>query len=119
MGRAAWIIGMEPMNGEIGFIESAQLWIDRETHAVLKIALTGIPFRGFDDVWKEAAAFALFPQSGIEVLFGVENEGIRYPSRTILTIQYATPIGLLDKIVIETSYKKYRFFSVATEHRIR
>jgi hypothetical protein len=109
---------VEPRRGDIHFVKKAKVWIDVASFAILKIEASGVPFRGFDDVWREAAAFDLFPRSTIELQFGSESGGISYPSRTDMSIQYELPIGLLDKIVIETTYKKYRFFSVATEHRI-
>lgn len=118
LGRAAWIVEAEPRDGDVSFVKKAKVWIEQAGFSILKIELAGVPFRGFDDVWREAAAFNLLPQSAIECQFGVEDGGIHYPSRTAVTIQYEMPVGLMDKIIIETSYKKYRFFSVDTEHRI-
>ena len=121
MGRTANVIQALPKNGIVGFIEDAKIWIERGKGRILKIELTGIPLDGYDDVWREATAFTLLPISRITYLFGVENKGIRYPSETSVRIQYALPdpVTTIDKIIIEMAYKKYKFFSVETEYRIK
>jgi TonB family protein len=119
--RAAYVVQALPTSSRSGFVEEAKIWIEKDGYKILKIETRGIPFDGYDDVWQEAAAFNLIPTSTITHLFEVENKGIRYPSRTTVVIQYPMPdpIRVIDKIIIETVFKKFRFFSVETEHHIK
>lgn len=119
MGTQADIIEVKPIDPRSGFVEEARIWIGRKDGEILRFEIIGIPFEGYDDVWREAAAFGLVPRSRMEFEFGVVHEGIRYPSRTNVLIQYMLPIGLLDKISTELSYGKYKYFAVETEHRLR
>ena len=121
MRREAEVIEAIPLDKNSSFIESAKIWLEKDKGTVLKIEIGGIPFEGYDDVWREAAAFGFQPKSNIEILFGIENKGFLYPSRTTVSIQYRLPdpIGLLDKIALDVTYKNHKFFSVETDHRLR
>ncbi len=118
-GVQADIIEVKPIDPGVSFVEEARIWIGRRDGDILRMEIIGVPFEGYDDVWQEAAAFGLIPRSRTEINFGVEHEGLRYPSRTNVLIQYLLPIGLLDKISTELSYGKFKYFAVETEHRLR
>ena len=59
MRREAEVIEAIPLDKNSSFIESAKIWLEKDKGTVLKIEIGGIPFEGYDDVWREAAAFAL------------------------------------------------------------
>lgn len=81
----------------------------------------GIPMRGYEDVLRESTKLDLDPTFDVLYEFGYETNGLRYPSQIDVNVTYTVPHLKLtiEKISAKITYKKFRFFSVETDHRIK
>lgn len=82
--------------------------------------INGVPLEGYDDVWQDATMLAIKPESIITHIYKLERNGVMFPDRSSIFIEYpaVSPRELIVKIKINMSYDKYKFFTVETEHRI-
>jgi hypothetical protein len=78
------------------------------------------PLEGYDDVWRDAVMLAIEPESKITHIFKAERNGVMFPSRSSVLIEYPAvgPQEPMTKVKIDMTYDKYKFFSVETEHRV-
>jgi len=154
LGRPAYLIGFEPrLPIRPGLNDwSGRAWVDKETMQLLRVeAVTSAEF-----LQSNARAAQLRAEGGLnmamtddnygflhaEVEFGIDKNGLRFPSQALLTgtlvrLEQGDYAGyqeaareLLDRGIrmdrtfrVEQSYRDYRFFSVRTaievEERIR
>lgn len=121
-GRSAYVIGARPKSRYEGSIESAKIWIDKDTFQILKNEVIGVPIEGYEDVLKDCVELNVTPQFVTTYDFRIEKNGIRFPSRTAILVKYFQNNkiwrGARYKIKADLKYDDYRFFTVETEHEI-
>ena len=119
-GQRAYIIEAVPRYRNIGSVEKARIWVNKQNAQILKIIINGIPLEGYDDVWQDATMLAIKPESIIKHTFKSERNGVMFPSQSSVLIEYPAvgPQERITKIMIDMKYDKYKFFTVETEHKI-
>jgi hypothetical protein len=123
------LIGEETINGEKAAIVEAtpgrslsephcygKIWIKEDDGSVLKIIWDQKSLRNFQQVEEWAKTINVEPQITAFSEYGVEKNGLRFPSRNYVEQAYIKK----DKkkaVQAETSivYKNYKFFTVETE----
>jgi TonB family protein len=119
-GIGAYVIEAVPKLENAGSVERAKIWVAKGSLQILKIETEGIPLSGYDDIFREAAAFLVRPTATITHTYAIEKNGIMFPSRVSVRVRYPTqnPDISVQKLRIDMEYDNYRFFTVKTEHEI-
>ena len=121
-GRNAFVIEAKPKPRQEGSIESAKIWVDKETYQIPRSETRGVPIEGYEDVLKDCVELNVTPQFVTTHDFSVEKNGIRFPNRTTILVKYAQNSriwrGKRSKIKAALVYDNYRFFTVETKHKI-
>ena len=150
LGRPAHVIGFEPrLPIRMGLNDwSGRAWIDKETMQLLRVeAVTSAEYlessgqraaNRTEGGVNVATASDLYGFTHAEVDFGEEKNGLRFPSRSMLTGTLIRVDGedsgsyrqatrkLLERGIkmnktfrVEQAYRDYRFFSVRTEAEVQ
>ena len=135
LGRAAVKLRFE---GEPPHVEDVNdwigtAWVDLETGQLLLFEGMKAPDRDTKRMFEKGIELAATPAhhrtkffDEIEVEFGVERAGIRFPSRVVLRrTKFATAwaadylrTAAREGVSIEQSYENYRFYGVTTEESV-
>jgi TonB family protein len=119
-GVLAYIVEAVPKSGNENGINKARIWVDQKSFRIHKCEIEGIPLEGFERLLDEITQFNLSPMFVTTHSYRVEKNGILFPSRSIVRVDYpVSTTGKLLKQKIEMNYDRYRFFSVETEARIK
>ncbi len=120
-GAKLEIYRIVPIRADHGDFDEALLWVEAKTGALFRMKISGVPIRGYEDVLRESVELDLDPKFEVRYEFGFENNGLRYPTQVNVDARYAVRhLNIsIDKISAEITYKKFRFFSVETELRIK
>ncbi len=119
-GAETYVIEVQPKPGGAGGVQYAKVWIDQTNYQILKSEIKGFPIQGYENVFKEAILLKITPVFTMTTFFQVEKEEVLFPSRSTVLIEYPG-LGLRRtnlKYDIEMTYKKYKFFTVETDHNI-
>lgn len=119
-GKRAYVIEALPKYGNEDGIWSARIWIDTQSFQVLKCEIEGIPIDGYEEVLNDCAILNIKPIFLTTHEYRNEKNGILFPSRSSVRVAY-TGIdyrGAIDKIRINLSYDKYKFFTVETDQEV-
>ena len=119
-GVKTYIIEAVPLYRNIGSVEIARIWVNKQNSQILKVVINGLPLEGFDDVWQDTTWLAITPESTITHIYKLERNGVMFPIRSSVHVEYP-PVGLqerIEKINLDMRYDKYKYFTVETEHRI-
>jgi len=95
-------------------------WVRITDGAVLKIEWDPTTFGGFFEVIAVADKFKMKPKIKSETEFGVERNGIRFPSLDLTEEAYtAGGQSIYTRSIITAKYFDYKFFTVETASEIR
>jgi TonB family protein len=120
-GKPAAMIEAVARPGAVTETPAAKIWIDRESFRILKCETEGLPVEGYDTVLAEASKIGIIPKSVMTTIFGEAKNGVLFPTRISLRIDYPVNvwgIGKRAKIETDIRYDKYKFFTVDTENKI-
>lgn len=120
-GRTAAVIEAKARSGATSRIPSAKIWIDPETSQILRCETQGLPVEGYEFVFEEASRIGLNPLGTMTADYEEEKNGVLFPSRVALLIEYLVPqwgVGKRVRVDTQIRYDKYKFFTVDTEHAI-
>lgn len=121
-GRKAWVVDILPKSGVEFGIESARVWLEKETGRVIKAETEGAFLEGFEAVTAETTRFALQPEFRTSYTFQVENSGFIFPDQIHLQVYYPPLQAMAKKnrkIELLITYDKYKFFKVETVEKIK
>jgi len=119
-GRAALVIDAKPMKVIPGRANYGKLWVDKRDGTVLKMEIEAESLEGYERIQGDYISRGVKPILSIEILFGFENKGLRYPSRIMIKEAYSFPgEGRVKVSQITVDYDHYRFFSVETGTQIK
>jgi TonB family protein len=120
-GKKAILIEIRPKFGDADGIDHARAWVDREKFQILKVEIEGIPLEGYEDVLKDIVRLNVAPIFTTTVQYEIEKNGILFPSRTAIRIEYPKSTYAQrpnpPKMKADITYGKYKFFNVETETR--
>jgi TonB family protein len=114
-GRAAWVIEAKPENLIPGKPNYGKVWVDKENGSVLKMEIEAESLGGYERIQADYVSRGAIPRINIELDFGLEKDGLRYPTRIIFKEAYSDPHEGFSKVSeMKVTYHKYKFFSVKT-----
>lgn len=116
-GKMTNVIEAMPKSENDDCIWSAKIWVDTNSFKVLKCEIEGIPIDGYEDVLNDCAILNIKPIFLITHEYRQEKNGILFPYRSKVRVAYPGIDfrGPIDKIKINFSYDKYKFFTVETD----
>jgi protein TonB len=119
-GRKAYVIEAKPKRGRGRDIKGGKIWVDKATFRILKVEVQTAFLAGYEQDLEECPRYYLTPHFTATHFYGVEKNGILFPSLSEIRVEYT---GLVrpqkdTKAKIEIHYENYRFFTVETENRI-
>ncbi|MCJ7595546.1 MAG: TonB family protein, partial [Desulfobacterales bacterium] len=134
-GKKTYIIEAIPLYRNIGSLEKARIWVNKQNSQILKVVINGVPLVGYDDVWQDATMLGIKPESTITHIYKLERNGVMFPDRSSIFIEYpavsfpdqssifiespaVVPREPIVKVDIEMSYDKYKYFTVETEFEV-
>ena len=130
-GRKAYVIEVLPKTSEVKNPNFGKLWVDQKEFFILKIEITQESLVGFEEAKKElkeqmeesgrGALYKYHPELTVIHDYGVEKNGIRFPSKTAFEEAYKIysirhkqwRTYKRSKVVIE--FENYKFFTVETD----
>jgi hypothetical protein len=113
LGRKSYLLKSKPKENPETKRAYGNIWVDKEDGAVLKIERASESIEGFEELNAQAAKRGLRPVLSAIHEFGVERNGIRFPSRTEYKESYAgNLIPKFDYSRATVEYGHYRFFVV-------
>lgn len=116
-GQRAIIVEAAPKSDSSDYNPSGRVWVRESDNAILKIEWDQRSLFGFEDIQDYAAAAGAVPMFTLVSEYGVEKNGIRFPSRVVLREAYLWN-KTKRKIVsseVTIDYKDYQFFQVDVE----
>jgi hypothetical protein len=93
-----------------------RIWVDAEDFSILKIEYDPASIRDYEDELVQSPVGDLSKRVEWTVHFGIEKNGVRFPSQQLIREFYVTNAG--EELLIENitfKYEDYKFFIVETE----
>lgn len=118
-GKKTFVIAAVPRLGNEGEVRWARIWAEKASFRILKIEIRGVPLDGYDDVVKESTLLNFLPFFLTTHEFVTEKNDLLFPESTTVLVGYPSPRRPILKYRATLAYKKYKFFSVETDHEIR
>lgn len=119
-GRAAWILEVKPKILILGKPNYGKIWVDKQDASVLRMEIEAESLAGYERIQADYVSRGITPLIKVELDFGLEKNGLRYPTRLICQEAYSGLLqGLSNVSETKITYQKYKFFTVETETRIK
>lgn len=122
-GRKAYVIEVRPKVKIEGKANFGKIWVDQADFSVLQIDIEQESLEGFETVAKQARDDGYKPLFTISHKFGIEKNGLRFPSQTVFnevyTKRFQTDLSSwLPRVNMSNTtilYTDYKFFTVDTD----
>jgi len=115
-GRPAYVVEIKPLHPISGKTSYGKAWIDRQDASVLKMDIDAESLSGYERIAADYISRGVAPDISIEVIYGFEKNGLRFPSQINLKEAYSDPKqGRIRMSQLLVDYDKYKFFTVGTE----
>jgi hypothetical protein len=115
-GVKAWVLDVVPRLAVVGAYLGGRLWLSAADSAVLRIDWDPTTFGRYENILRRAKAYQAQPLVTSTTEFGVEKNGIRFPSVDLTEEAYTDRQGnKFVRAVTKVVYKDYKFFTVETE----
>ena len=119
-GILVYVIEAYPRPGQTGNIRRGKLWVNKSDFRIVKAEIETDFVEGYEDILSECDDYFLKPHFKSTHYYEVEKNGILFPSRSEIRVEYS---GLLAakkvlKSELEVTYENYKFFIVKTDHNI-
>jgi hypothetical protein len=114
--KKAFIIESTPKNEREKNYNFGRIWVDEKDFSILKIELDPRSIKDYKDELAQSPIGDLSKKVIWTMLFGVEKNGVRFPSQQVIRELYVNSKGkslLMEKITFR--YEGYKFFIVETE----
>ncbi|GAH58598.1 unnamed protein product, partial [marine sediment metagenome] len=116
-GRKAYVIEAIPKKKREDKPNYGKLWIDKEDFSILKIEIEQESLAGFESISERLKEREIKPLISTIHYYGIEKEGLRFPSKTVFKEDYRYPrryrvLGRAVKSWIKIEYDEYRFFTI-------
>ncbi len=113
-GQEVLVIEAAPKDDSLAYNPSGKIWLRKADGAILKIEWDKRSLFGFKDVQALAEGHGLVPILTLLSEYGVEKDGLRFPSRVYFEEAYfrkrARKTQVVSKVTIK--YKDYKFLLV-------
>jgi len=105
--------------GWVGKTLTGKAWVRVKDGAVLRIEWDPSSFSGWKEVEAIAEDLKMNPAVMSETEFGIERNGIRFPTRDRTEETYKKGSMTFTRAMVTVTYDDYKFFTVGTEIQIR
>lgn len=92
-----------------------KVWVRKSDFSILKIEWVPESMRDYEVIKKEAKKYKATPKITIVSEYGIEKNGIRFPSKVFIEEAYISKKGKYVKSETIIVYEDYKFFTVETE----
>jgi hypothetical protein len=114
-GVKCWVVEVSPSLSEVIKYLGGLIWLKQDDYSILKIEWDPATYSGYDKILLRARALEAEPRAISVTEFGVEKNGIRFPSRDFTQEAYLNKDGrLFVRSETQVLYKGYKFFTVET-----
>lgn len=103
----------------VGKTLTGKAWVRVKDGAVLRISWDPESFSGWKEVEAIAEDLKMNPAITSETEFGIERNGIRFPTRDRTEETYKKGSMTFTRSMVTVTYDDYKFFTVGTEIQIR
>lgn len=117
-GKKVYVIEAFPRSGANSGVRSAKIWATKENYQIIRSEIRGVPVEGYDDVLTDSVTLNILPEFLVTHEYKTEKNGVLYPERTDVKVEYPRQPRNILKYKSEITYSKYKFFSVETQHAI-
>lgn len=115
-GTEAWVLEVRPRLTGVTSYLGAKLWLETGDASVLRIEWDPSTFGNYEAILARAKAYKAEPAPRSVSEFGVEKNGLRFPSADITEEAYRGSDGkLFVRARTNITYKNHKFFTVETE----
>lgn len=115
-GTETWILEVAPRLTEVTRYLGAKLWLCAADSSVLRIEWDPTTFGHYEAILARAEGFKAVPEVRSVSEFGVEKNGLRFPSADLTEEAYRDGDGkLFVRARTSIVYKGHKFFTVETE----
>ncbi|NIO48450.1 MAG: hypothetical protein GTN73_03275 [Candidatus Aminicenantes bacterium] len=123
------MVGEEVLNGEKMLVIEAipkasakqkylvgRIWVKESDSSIMKIEYSQRSIGNFKIIEERAKKYKAEPRLTVISVFGIEKNGIRFPSQFYLEESYVSKRGRkFIRTITQVSYKNYKFFTVETK----
>jgi hypothetical protein len=116
-GQNAIIVEAAPKDDSSDYNLSGKVWLRESDSAILKIEWDQRSLFHFKDVQAAAEAIGVTPMISLVAEYGIEKNGIRFPSRVVFQEAYLRNKNKKRRVVSDVTidYKDYQFFTVEVD----
>jgi len=115
-GRPTFVLDVRPKSASSGKSIYGKVWVDQKDSSVLKMDIEAESLTGYERVAADYESRGVKPLISIEIVYGYEHNGLRYPSEITLKERYSDPKeGQINMSQLSVRYSQYKFFSVETD----
>jgi hypothetical protein len=115
-GREAFVIEATPRVKIEKKPNYGRVWVDKNDFSILKIEIEEESLVGFESFKEIRKRQNIKPIITVTHYYGIEKNGIRFPSQTVFEESYVIPkMGKFKNSKTTFSYDNYRFFTVDVE----
>ena len=115
-GTEAWILEVSPRLTGVSRYLGAKIWLKTDDSSVLRIEWDPSTFGNYETILARAESYKAKPEIRSYSEFGVEKNGLRFPSADLTEEAYRGADGkLFVRAKTSIVYKGHKFFTVETE----
>jgi TonB family protein len=115
-GRQAFVIEIRPKKPSSAKPIYGKVWVDKKDASILKMSIEAESLAGYERISADYESRGIKPMISIEIDYGFEKNGLRFPSHITLKEAYSDPKeGQAKMSEMKVDYDKYKFFKVGTE----
>ena len=115
-GREAFVIDIRPKKPSSAKPVYGKVWVDKKDASILKMSIEAESLAGYERISADYESRGIKPMISIEIEYGFEKNGLRFPSHITLKEAYSDPKeGEAKMSEMRVDYGKYKFFKVGTE----
>ncbi len=119
-GAEAWILEVKPRLTAVSKYLGARIWLSAGDASVLRIEWDPSTFGNYEAILARAKSFKAEPQVRSTSEFGIEKNGLRFPSADYTEESYQGEDGkLFVRARTTIVYRDHKFFTVETQTTIK
>jgi hypothetical protein len=119
-GAEAWILEVKPRLTAVSMYLGARIWLKTDDASVLRIEWDPSTFGNYETVLARAKSYKAAPELRSASEFGIEKNGLRFPSADVTEEAYRGEDGkLFVRARTSIVYRDHKFFTVETRTEIK
>lgn len=112
----AWVLEVAPRLTGVSRYLGGKIWLKAEDSSVLRIEWDPATFGNYENIQARAEAYKAVPEVRSYTEFGIEKNGLRFPSLDVTEEAYRDADGkLFVRSRTSVRYRDHKFFTVETQ----